>query len=45
MNVLEKSWLFEIVDRKSQTVRESFTLVLPPNTVQIKEPQRVSVQY
>jgi hypothetical protein len=44
MNVLEKSWLFEVVDRKTKTIKTSFTLVLPPNSVTIKEAQRVNIQ-
>ena len=41
--VLSKSWLFEIVKRDSGIVQESFTLILPPTGISIKEPQRVSV--
>lgn len=40
---VSKSWLFEIVDRKSNKVSESFTLILPPKSYTIKEPQRVSI--
>jgi len=40
---LSKSWLFEIVDRKSGKIDESFTLILPPQSYTIKEPQRVSI--
>jgi hypothetical protein len=43
MNVLEKSWLFEVVDRKTNLIQESFTLVLPPKAVTVKEGQRVSI--
>lgn len=42
--VLEKSWLFEIVDKKSRAIKESFTLLLPPTAITVKEPQRVMVQ-
>lgn len=38
-----KSWLFEIVDRESHTIKESFTLLLPPQSYSIKESQRVSI--
>jgi len=40
---LSKSWLFEIVDRESGLINESFTLILPPQSYTIKEPQRVSI--
>lgn len=40
---LSKSWLFEIVDRESGEIDESFTLVLPPTAYTIKEGQRVSI--
>lgn len=40
---LSKSWLFEIVDRKSGSIDESFTLIMPPQSYTIKEPQRVSI--
>ena len=40
---VSKSWLFEIVDRKSGVVSASFTLILPPRAYTIKEPQRVSI--
>ena len=41
---LSKSWLFEVVDRESGDIVESFTLILPPQSMSIKEPQRVSIQ-
>lgn len=40
---LSKSWLFEIVDRQSGVIQESFTLIFPPQSLSIKEPQRVSI--
>lgn len=40
---LSKSWLFEVVDRESDNIIESFTLILPPQSYTIKEPQRVSI--
>lgn len=40
---VSKSWLFEIVDRESGKVSTSFTLILPPKSYSIKEPQRVSI--
>ena len=40
---VSKSWLFEIVDRETFAVSESFTLVLPPQSYTIREPQRVSI--
>lgn len=40
---VSKSWLFEIVDRKTGEIVQSFTLVLPPQGYTIKEPQRVSI--
>jgi len=42
-NWLSKSWLFEIVDSKTGKVDASFTLVLPPQSYQIKEKARVSI--
>lgn len=42
-NWLSKSWLFEIVDSKTGKVEASFTLVLPPQSYQIKEKARVSI--
>jgi len=41
-NWLKKSWLFEIVDKESREVEESFTLIFPPQSVDIRESQRVS---
>ena len=41
--ILSKSWLFEIVDKQTGLVDESFTLVMPPQALSIKEPQRVSI--
>lgn len=40
---ISKSWLFEIVDRETLIVDESFTLILPPQSYTIREPQRVSI--
>lgn len=40
---LGKSWLFEIVDKESNKVDESFTLIFPPQSVDIRESQRVSI--
>ena len=40
---VSRSFLFEIIDTQSNDIAESFTLVLPPTHVSIKEPQRVSV--
>jgi len=40
---LTKSWMFEIRDRKTQSTLYSYTLVLPPQSISIKEPQRVSI--
>jgi hypothetical protein len=42
-NPIDKSWLFEVVDRKTKKVKESFTLIMPPQSYSIKEPQRVSI--
>lgn len=42
-NFLDKSWLFEIFDTRTSTVEKSFTLILPPNTVVVREPQRVAI--
>lgn len=42
-SALDKSWLFEVVDKKTGTIKESFTLVMPPTALTIKEPQRVSI--
>lgn len=38
---VSKSWLFEIVEEGR--IVESFTLILPPQSYSIKEPQRVSI--
>jgi len=43
MNLLPRSWLFEIVDVNTKMIEASFTLVLPPQQLNIKEPQRVAV--
>ena len=40
---LSRSWLFEIVDSKTEVIQKSFTLVLPPQSYQIKERGRVSI--
>ena len=39
---LKKSWLFEVVDRTSQEIEASFTLVIPPQGVRVREGHRVS---
>jgi hypothetical protein len=41
--MLARSWLFEVVDKQTGKIQESFTLVLPPQRINIKEKQRVSV--
>jgi hypothetical protein len=43
MNLLPRSWLFEIVDINTKSIEASFTLVLPPQQMSVKEPQRVAV--
>ena len=43
MSPFERSWLFEVVDVKAQTIVSSFTLILPPQNYSIKEPQRVAI--
>lgn len=40
---VSKSWLFEIVNIESGKIEVSFTLILPPTAISIKEPQRVSI--
>lgn len=40
---ISKSWLFEIVEVESGDIVESFTLILPPQSYTVKEPQRVSI--
>ena len=40
---LDKSFLFEIVYSKTNIVKESFTLVIPPQSYSIKEKQRVNI--
>jgi hypothetical protein len=40
---ISKSWLFEIVETDTSRIVESFTLVMPPTSIQIKEAQRVSI--
>jgi hypothetical protein len=40
---LSKSWLFEIVEKLTGNVIQSFTLLLPPSSLAIKEPQRTSI--
>lgn len=42
-NFLQKSWLFEVVDSKTRMIRSSFTLVIPPQSVRIREPQRTGI--
>ena len=41
-SLIDKSWLFEVVDNKTRQIIKSFTLVIPPTQVQIREPQRVN---
>ncbi len=43
-NFLSKSVLFEVVDSKTERIENSFTLVIPPNAMSIKEPHRVSIK-
>lgn len=38
-----RSFLFEIINTKTNMVVESFALVVPPQAVSIREPQRVSI--
>jgi len=38
-----RSFLFEIIDGTTKVIKESFTLVVPPNAVSIKEGQRVNI--
>ena len=40
---LPRSWLFEIYDTKATKVVDSFTLILPPQSVSIREKQRVAI--
>ena len=40
---VSKSWLFEIVDRETGVIDESFTLILPPQSYTIKEAQRIAI--
>lgn len=42
-NFTSRSFLFEIIDINSSKIEQSFTLVLPPNSYQIKEPHRVNI--
>ena len=42
-NALARSWLFEIVDSKTNKIEKSFTLILPPQQYTIKEKHRVSI--
>ena len=42
-NYLSKSFLFEVVDTKTQKIDASFTLVLPPNAYTIREKHRVNI--
>jgi hypothetical protein len=42
-NLLIKSFLFEVVHTQDSTILSSFTLVLPPQRLTIREPQRVSI--
>ena len=43
-DILDKSWLFEIFDTRTQLVEASFTLILPPQSLVIREPQRINIQ-
>ena len=38
-----RSFLFEVINTKTNMVMESFTLVVPPVAITIREPQRVNV--
>ena len=40
---ISKSWLFEVADRETGEIDESFTLILPPQSYTIREPQRVAI--
>ena len=40
---VSRSFLFEIIDSKTQKIKESFTLVMPPTHVSVSEKQRVTV--
>jgi len=42
-NFLSKSWLFEVVDSRTEKIEASFTLVIPPSSYSIKEPHRVNI--
>jgi hypothetical protein len=42
-DLLNRSWLFEVVDSDTGRINESFTLIMPPQAYEIKEVQRVSV--
>lgn len=42
-DALFRSWLFEVFDTTTQSVLESFTLILPPTSITIKEKQRTAV--
>lgn len=41
--LLARSFLFEIVDKKTNKIDKSFTLIIPPQSVSIKESQRVAI--
>jgi nucleoid-associated protein YgaU len=42
-NFLSKSFLFEVVDSATEKINTSFTLVIPPSSYSIKEPQRLNI--
>lgn len=42
-SILDKSWLFEVFDKRSNSVEKSFTLIFPPQQITIREPQRVNI--
>lgn len=39
---VSRSFLFELIDTQTNMVEQSFSLVIPPNAVSIREPQRVT---
>jgi hypothetical protein len=43
VNLLPRSWLFQIVDAQSKQIEAAFTLVLPPQQLSVKEKQRVTI--
>jgi hypothetical protein len=38
-----RSFLFEIIDTNTSLIKESFSLVVPPTSVSVREPNRVSI--